>query len=428
MSKNDRENPTVLHYYNEIIRFWSKLNFIIKKTLRSLNQPEFSDNIEKSFYYYSTYKILWENASIKSIIDTLNLLNNFSNKKFKSSKFYSFLNKLQSFSWDKALFGKPFEEKLSIEEAIPTFFINRLKHVMSLELIKNNIKYMNNLNKKAISTVRVNELSSDLPIKELMYQIKEDFDNKNINLQQDLDFPELFHVPFSKKSLIIKSKWYKSGNLIFQDKSSLAVVHVLAPQATDFICDMCAAPGLKTSLIAQSTNDQAKIIAGEFLTGRINQTKKILNNLKVMNAHLINTDSIIFPVRFKNFFDRILLDAPCTGNGTFLTNPELKWRQNEKFLYQNVILQKKLLERAIELLKPNGILVYSTCSFYPEEGELQILKIINHLDKLEPMDLPEWFSKSYRMNNYQIPGTGRLFPSIHQTQGFFIGKFKKKAL
>jgi 16S rRNA (cytosine967-C5)-methyltransferase len=151
--------------------------------------------------------------------------------------------------------------------------------------------------------------------------------------------------------------------------------------------------------------------------------RQISRNLNVLNSHLINSDSIKLPVRFTNFFDKVLIDAPCTGSGTFSTNPELKWRQNEGFLHQNIVLQEKLLKSALKLLKPSGILVYSTCSLYPEEGELQVLKI---LDNFEPMELPNWFSPSYKIKNQQISGTGRLFPAIHQTKGFFIGKFKKK--
>ncbi|MHA1337708.1 MAG: SAM-dependent tRNA/rRNA cytosine-C5 methylase, partial [Promethearchaeota archaeon] len=67
--------------------------------------------------------------------------------------------------------------------------------------------------------------------------------------------------------------------------------------------------------------------------------------------------------------------------------------------------------------------VYSTCSLYAEEGEMQILKF---LDYLEPLQLPEWFGKSYKIDDKEIAGTGRLFPAIHKTKGFFVGKFKKK--
>ena len=77
------------------------------------------------------------------------------------------------------------------------------------------------------------------------------------------------------------------------------------------------------------------------------------------------------------------------------------------------------------MLKPNGILVYSTCSLYPEEGEYQIRERLN---KLEPLDISQWTSPSYKIEGSPLPGSGRLFPSIHGTQGFFIGKFKKKGI
>jgi len=88
-----------------------------------------------------------------------------------------------------------------------------------------------------------------------------------------------------------------------------------------------------------------------------------------------------------------------------------------------MILQRKLLESGINLLKPGGTLAYSTCSLYAEEGELQILE---YLDRLKPIDLPNWISPSYKINNEIINGTGRIFPSIHHSNGFFIGIFKKK--
>ncbi|MHA1919632.1 MAG: SAM-dependent tRNA/rRNA cytosine-C5 methylase, partial [Promethearchaeota archaeon] len=116
-------------------------------------------------------------------------------------------------------------------------------------------------------------------------------------------------------------------------------------------------------------------------------------------------------------------DAPCTGSGTFSTHPELKWRQNQIFLNQNVLLQRNLLQKAFFMLKPGGILLYSTCSFYPDEGELQINKV---LDKFEMEKLPTWISSSYKINDNTLDGAGRFFPTIHNTNGFFIAKLKKK--
>ena len=236
-------------------------------------------------------------------------------------------------------------------------------------------------------------------------------------------FSEGFYTELKNKKKIILNRLYKEGKLVIQDKASFAVAHLLEPQAHELICDMCAAPGIKTSIIAQLSQNQSKIIANDFSKPRLSVTRQLLRKLNVLNTNLMNSDGIKLPIKFTNFFDKILLDAPCTGSGTFSTNPELKWRQNEGFLHQNLVLQEKLLKSAINLLKSSGILVYSTCSLYPEEGELQVLKILNHF---KPMELPKWFSPSYKIDHQQIPGTGRLFPATHYTKGFFVAKFKKK--
>jgi 16S rRNA C967 or C1407 C5-methylase (RsmB/RsmF family) len=282
---------------------------------------------------------------------------------------------------------------------------------------------MDNSINDGITYLRFNILKRKYPLKNIISQIKEELKKKNIRFNEDTHIPYLINIPIRMKSKVIQNYWYQNSYLVFQDKASVAVVQALSPQPGELICDMCAAPGSKTSLMAQSMKNKGHIIAGDFMFNRIKTMKKLLKNLNVLNTYLINIDSIKFPVRFKNYFDRILLDAPCTGNGTFSVNPELKWRQNVKFLHQCTLLQEKLFESALYLLKHDGILVYSTCSLYPEEGEYLISKFI---DRLEPLDLPHWFSPSYTLNNSILPGTGRLFPSIHHTQGFFIGKFKKK--
>ena len=367
------------------------------------------DTISK--YLYTTYRVLWEHASEKEIIKEVKILD----KKF--------LNKLRSFSWNKALIHKDEKEKLSIIQSIPSFMIEHLLPVMNIDFLKENVKFMNRIGSKIEVSVRVNNLYRKLSSKDLSTQITEKFNKDKIDYRKDHDIPEMFWIPLSQKNRVVRNYFYQKGFLIFQDKASATVIKTLSPREEDRICDMCAAPGIKTSLIAQYMNNKGHILAGDFLLERVKMMKMLLTQLNVLNVHIINTDSIIFPIRFQNHFDKILLDAPCTGSGNLLANPELKWRQNKKFLRQNLILQRKLIESALKLLKPNGIFVYSTCSLYPEEGEYQILDFI---DYLEPLDLPKWVSPSYKINNNTVPGTGRLFPLIHQTQGFFIGKFKKK--
>ena len=409
-----RTNPQIVHYYKEIIRYWSKLNFIINKTLRSMGKTAKIRHDERAAYLYSTYRLKMEKATIDSIVKELKIS--------KESFIHSFLNKLSTFSWKRAFEDKSEEETLSIEEAMPSFFIERLLPVMSLDFLKKNIQFLNDIKKSEDFTVRINDLFGKISRPILIEKIMASLKNEGLDIKQDREISEILHVPINRKNIIIQNEWYKKGNIIIQDKASAVVVKILDPQPNELICDMCAAPGVKTSMIAQFTNNRARIIAGEYLPERAFQSKKLLKHLNVQNYALISTDSIEFPVRFEEQFDRVLLDAPCTGSGTFLSNPELKWRQGEKFLHQNVVLQKKLLAKAVKLLKPHGILVYSTCSLYPEEGEYQVSEIIK---KLKPLNILKWTLPSYKINGSEIPGTGRLFPSIHKTQGFFIAKFQK---
>ncbi len=393
-----RQVPKIFHYYNEIIRYWSKLNYMINKTFRSLDTKDVKNNLELAKCLYSAYRMLWEDAIPEQILTEISLRNP------------QILARLKTFSWEIALEGKTTLEKLSILYAMPSFLIRKLLGVMNEEFLRQNLRALNNHKKKEFFTVHLSKYTKN--------SIK---DSKMFH--KDSHLPHLYHIPLSRKSQFVTSTLYTSRDMIILDKGSAAIVNILSPMKGEKILDMCSAPGIKTSLISQYTETNAQIVAEEFLTERMQQMRKFIKKIVTKNLYLLNNDSIQPPLRDNILFDKILLDAPCTGSGTFLSNPELKWRQTEAFLHQNIVLQRKLLKTALSRLKSNGILVYSTCSLYPEEGELQILEI---LDKVEPLRIPKWFSPSYEVSGKVIPGTGRLFPSIHNTQGFFVGKFKKK--
>ncbi|MHA2329262.1 MAG: RsmB/NOP family class I SAM-dependent RNA methyltransferase, partial [Candidatus Hodarchaeales archaeon] len=221
----------------------------------------------------------------------------------------------------------------------------------------------------------------------------------------------------------IKSDFYKQKTLIFQDKASIAPVIALNPKSNELICDLCAAPGMKTSLISQQSGEKSSIIAGDFHKDRTQEMVKFLSDLELNNLHLVQWDGLNPPLKQERF-DKILLDAPCTGSGTFTNNPELKWRQNKRFLQRNIFLQEQLLLSAFKLLKIGGTLVYSTCSLYPEEGEYQIQKIKSNKVRLE--EIPSWIPDSYKINGFSQKGTGRFLPAEHDTIGFFLAKFTKE--
>ena len=410
----------IYHYYYEIVRYWNKINFIVSKNIRFIKEDYKLKQDELPIFFFSTYRIMWENASISSIYKELNFYFKNKKEKHKIKIFQFFLKGLKTFSLSKALKDKDIVEKTSIELGIPSFFINKISKYMEYSFLKKNLEVMNN--------VKIGDYTLWFNMKKIQKDnnynlgfIKEDLKKKGIKISKDAQIPYLYHV--KNKSDIIKSEWYKKGYLAFQDKASVIVIEILSPTNNDFLFDMCAGPGMKTNLIAQKVNDKTRILAIEFDKKRTKETNKILNYYNIEIIHLLNADSIDPPFNKRIKFDKIILDPPCTGSGTFRANPELKWRQNYGFLNQNILLQEKLLNSAINLLKSGGSLVYSTCSLYAEEGELQILKFF---DKLIPLKLPNLVNNSYKINNEFIPGTGRLYPATHSTQGFFIANFRKK--
>ncbi|MBY9008170.1 MAG: RsmB/NOP family class I SAM-dependent RNA methyltransferase [Candidatus Lokiarchaeota archaeon] len=415
-----KSDSFIYHYYYEIVRYWNKINFIVRKNIRFIKEDYKLKQDELPIFFFSTYRIMWENASIFSIFRELEFYFKSEKEKYKFKIFQLFLNGLKTFSLSKALKDKELIEKTSIELGTPSFLIKKISEYMEFSFLKKNLEVMNNV-RRGDYTLWFNLKMIQKDNNYDLEFIKQDLKKKGIKISEDIQIPYLYHV--KNKSEIIQSKWYIKGYVTFQDKASVIVIEILSPNNNDLLFDMCAGPGMKTNLIAQKVNNNTKILAIEFDKKRMKETNKILNYYNIKTIHLLNADSIDPPFNNKIKFDKIILDPPCTGSGTFRANPELKWRQNYSFLNQNIILQEKLLNSAIKLLKPGGILVYSTCSLYAEEGELQILKLF---DKLLPLKLPDLIDSSYKINNEFIPGTGRLYPATHGTQGFFIAKFRKK--
>ncbi|MHA2267262.1 MAG: RsmB/NOP family class I SAM-dependent RNA methyltransferase [Promethearchaeota archaeon] len=411
--------PQIIYYFSEVVRNWNKLNYIIKKTLRSINFIDGFNELEQALLFYIAYRIRFENIPLDYLH---NNLKNYGINDRNFEKFKSFIEKTKSFSWEIALKGKSNVEKLSITESIPSFFIEKLQEVMDISSIRENLRFMNNFKKKDEFSIYLTH-DVDFELNTFFYKnFKPASPQTDQIFKKDSDISHIYHIPLTYKVNFVDSKLVKSGDLIVLDKASASVVDLLYPEPKDFILDMCAAPGVKTSLISHYTKSNSNIIANDFSSERTNTLKKLTGRIVNNKIHILNSDSISIPLRSLVKFDKILLDAPCTGSGALLSNPELKWRQNEKFLHQNMILQEKLLRSAIDLLKPSGILVYSTCSLYPEEGEYQVNKF---LEELEPMNLPKWMGRSYQIEGSSVCGTARLYPAQHHTEGFFIAKFKK---
>ncbi|NPA61975.1 MAG: NOL1/NOP2/sun family putative RNA methylase [Methanococci archaeon] len=261
--------------------------------------------------------------------------------------------------------------------------------------------------------IRVNTLKIDPKT------LKNRLERKGVVLKETfLDYAfEVKESPFS----IGSTPEYLFGYYIPQSISSMIPPIVLNPKEDDFVLDMCSAPGGKTTHLAQIMNNNGCIVAVEISKTRTKALKSNINRMGVLNTIIINKDMRKYKeelLKKKIQFDKILLDAPCTGN-------EIKDKHRnvskEDIKYCS-LRQKELLNIALDLLKKGGELVYSTCSIEVEENEEVIRHVLNNRNDVELVYLtPDKFLGINIKKGY-LDGTLRVFPP---NEPFFIAKLRK---
>ena len=211
----------------------------------------------------------------------------------------------------------------------------------------------------------------------------------------------------ASKEELLKEGCFKEGKVTIQDESSQLVARLLDPQKTDYVLDMCSAPGSKTTHLSALMENQGKIEAYDLYEHKVKLVEYNLRRLGVKNVHIQAGDSTkLKEVYSEKTFDRILLDAPCSGFGVLKRKPEIKYHDSS-IMDGLVSLQELLLENAYYLLKNDGTMVYSTCTINKKENELMIQKFIEKHPDMEVI-------KQRTILNYE-----------YHTDGFFMCKMKK---
>lgn len=219
---------------------------------------------------------------------------------------------------------------------------------------------------------------------------------------------------------------YLEGFFFVQGTASMLVSHVLSPEPGDEILDLTAAPGSKTTHIAELIGDKGRIVACDMHEHRLALIKDNAERLGLSSVEFIRCDSRRLPKDIKaTKFDKVLLDAPCSGTGVLRKKADLRWRRIKNDINHIVTLQTGLLESAANQVKPGGILVYSTCSIEPEENEVLISDFLSRhpefsYDYSQPF-LPSGFKKAFQEQGRPYVIT---YPHIHGTDGFFIARLK----
>ncbi|MCR1951489.1 MULTISPECIES: 16S rRNA (cytosine(967)-C(5))-methyltransferase RsmB [unclassified Clostridium] len=275
------------------------------------------------------------------------------------------------------------------------------------------MRLMAGLNETPKVTVRVNEFKAEYD------EVYEKLEEIGYNIEDGYACPEAIAIKGGKG--IEDNELFKEGLITVQDESAMLVAPLLDLKEGDKVLDLCAAPGGKTTHIAELLANTGEVLAFDLHENKLslieeNANRLGLNNIvcKAMDATKLNSDYI-------SYGDKVLIDVPCSGLGIIRKKPEIKWNKTRQQLKDLVPIQREIMENAWQYLKPGGTLVYSTCTLNKEENEENLQWFLSKHNDAE-------IEKIYIGNNnnfiYNEDGSLTILPN-DSMDGFFIGKIKK---
>lgn len=305
-------------------------------------------------------------------------------------------------------------ERLSIETSHPIWLVKRWVDQYGFDITRQMCEENLDPSKQ---TARVNTLHTtvDCVLKEL--------EREGFHVEKSRAIPEAIK---SVRGNLVKSKAFQKGSITIQDESSMIVAYCVAPKENEKILDTCAAPGGKTTHMAEKMNNQGEIFALDIHKHKIKLIQENAKRLHITNIHTRQMDAREVGQQFeKESFDRILVDAPCSGLGVLKGKPEIKYSKTEEDIKRLAKIQINILQSAAQLVKPGGILVYSTCTVDKEENEGVAKKFLqlnpDFIGDTEIVDrVPEKIKPFVR--EYDI----ELLPQNLHSDGFYIACFRKK--
>lgn len=254
-------------------------------------------------------------------------------------------------------------------------------------------------------------------------------DEKKLDIDDFLNrYPRLEKHPFVKNAFIIekdiypfgKSLDFEIGNFYILEPCSLMVNYLLNPSSDDLVLDCCASPGGKTIHASLLMDNKGLLVANELNYARSLVLSSNVEKYGRKNVTVTNNDVLSIPSIYENTFDKIILDAPCSGSGMFRKENKMEEDWSEEKVNKLSAIQKDIILKAYSLLKPGGRMIYSTCSFSYEEDEEVIKHLLNNTDAiLNYIEDSPLFYKS------DLKETIHLFPHLFNGEGHYIASISK---
>jgi len=285
--------------------------------------------------------------------------------------------------------------------------------------------YIDFIKREPAQYIRINPLKAKKD--NLRQRLKEDL---SIETEEIKSIPNALKI-ISGKELVGKTVEHITGQYYIQGLSSMIPPIILSPAESDKVLDLCSAPGSKTTGLGEMMNNNGTLIANEVALDRVKMLIYNLDRMNLMNAGVLHYKGETLSKIYSEYFDKILVDAPCSGLGIIQKKEEVSnWWSLERVARLGD-LQTRLLVAAIKMAKVGGEIVYSTCTLTPEENESVINKILQKYPvELEEIELPinsrEAFTKYNEMVFHpSLSKARRIVPWEADSDGFFIAKLRK---
>jgi len=304
-------------------------------------------------------------------------------------------------------------ERLSIEASHPQWLIERWVKQFGFDKTAT-MAFENNT--PPAHTVRVN--TSRIEVQEAIDMLLDE----GIEAIQSEIIPECLYI---EKGQVAKTKAYQYGAVSIQDESSMIPTYALQVEPGQRVLDMCAAPGGKSMHIAEKLNGEGSLVSVDLHPHKVKLIADQATRLGFSNIETRTFDSRELTNEYEEeSFDRILVDAPCSGLGVIRRKPDIKYTKKQEDFASLHKIQNRLLDEAFKLLKPNGLIVYSTCTIDELENVGTVDSFLaNHPEmELEKLDvLPE------ALHHLTTNGLVNIFPQDFNSDGFFVAAFRKKS-
>ncbi|MDA0987101.1 MAG: methyltransferase domain-containing protein [Bacteroidetes bacterium] len=347
---------------------------------------------------------------IFSYLYLINKNNEYLNYQFESEFIYLEQYKTKLINLIKT---NSFNGNIAIELSHPDWLIDELKNNYSIDEIINICKVNN---KQAPITLRTNllkinreELQKELAIEKVETNITK-YSPCGLNLEKRIN--------------VFQLKSFKKGYFEVQDEGSQIISLLANPKPGDKIIDVCSGAGGKSLAMAAQMNNRGEIFGFDIIEKKLDEFKKRIKRAGVDIIKLNHLKENILPKKFNEFADILLIDSPCSGIGTLRRNPGLKWSVTPKIIDEINVKQKLILQNYSTSVKVNGKLIYATCSILKKENEDIIQNFMRENKNFEIED-PKQSLKYYKLENLVTSEYLKLYPHIHNTDGFFAAVLKR---